>query len=59
MRHTTTLVSCTLATTLAALVGTPARAQGPGATARPSAARAVPAETTVAAVKDQIGRAHV
>jgi hypothetical protein len=59
MRRIDTYALCSLATTIALLVAAPALAQGfgGGPTAKPSAARSVPAETTAAAVKDRTWKA--
>src|SRR5689334_16978687 len=55
MRRIDTYLLCGITTALALLSATPARAQGfgGGPTAKPSAVRSVPAETTAAAVKDR------
>src|SRR5262245_34189889 len=55
MRRIDTIVLCGISSAIAALLAAPAGAQGfgGGPTATPSAARALPAETTAAAVKDK------
>jgi hypothetical protein len=55
MRRIDTFVLCSFASTIAMLLAAPVEAQGfgGGPTAKPSAVRSVPAETTAAAVKDK------